>query len=128
MNFSDANTKITATCLNVNIKKQDGLKKIDVKRKDSPLNITIDTFDKINVRITNRTENIKIKCNPVFTNLKVILTPWFDKFITKAICINKRPNVSYNIVCATNLSVGHYFMVREGLFILADGNKFELVK
>ena len=77
----------------------------------------------VKVSICNNVDKIAVKqCNPLLS----VSVSNCDKIIPFIIFKNKNIIVKYNIVCSPDVDP-NYFIVKEGLFVLADGNKFKVM-
>lgn len=88
----------------------------------------------VNTRIVSSCLNVKVSiCNNVdkiavkqHNQLLSVSVSNYDKIIPFIVFKNKNIIVKYNIMCASDVDP-NYFIVKEGLFVLADGNKFKVM-
>lgn len=92
-------------CLNVSTSVKSSCLQIDVKKCNNPFVANIQRYDQLSVNAYLKDKHPKVTID----------------------CVILTPDVDVTFVC--NTSLGHiYFLVKEGLFILSDGKKFELIK
>ena len=111
--------RTTITILNTDIN-------VNIGNNTTSINCEVTIQDKWNASIESTTQ-LSGKCTNVIDPLFVQIT-LFDKLLSNVIVNRNNIVVNYNIVCSPDLGIGYYLFVQEGVFILSDGNKFELIK
>lgn len=81
----------------------------------------------LNIKVNVKRDIAKIAIFPYDAKLSVFIK-WDEKLTPYVVQQNENLNVEYNLVCSPDLGAQHYFIVKEGLFILSDGKKFKLIK
>lgn len=72
-------------------------------------------------------QSLNVEYTSIINPLSVKITAFEFKLLS-TIVVQNDVVVNYNIVCSPNVDTGYYLYVQEGIFILSDGNKFELIK
>lgn len=69
---------------------------------------------------------LSLKCEKLGDSLHLNTTYLGSNFNIITQCKNVRLKVSCGVICSLNKDTENYLYVKEGLFILSDGKKFEL--
>ena len=77
----------------------------------------------VKVSIYNNVDKIAVK---QYNQLSSVSVSNCDKIVPFSVFKNRNIIVKYNIVCTSDVDP-NYFIVKEGLFVLADGNNFKVM-
>lgn len=125
MNCLNVSTSVISGCLRVNIKECKNLFSIRVEKQTR---LDVEVFSKNKQPIctaTATTNNLSAKVT-VEDGLLLNLTALYKNINVDVNRID-RLNATHGFICDSGLT-HNYFLVKEGLFILSDGKKFEVIK
>lgn len=125
MNCLNVSTSVISGCLRVNIKECKNLFSIRVEKQTG---LDVEVFSKNKSPICTAiaaTNNLSAKVT-VEDGLLLNLTALYKNINVDVNRIDKL-NATHSFVCGSSLT-RNYFLVQEGLFILSDGKKFEVIK
>ena len=123
-------------CLNVSTSVISGCLQVDVKECKNSFSIKVEKQTGLNVEVFSKNKPPICTVNTTTSNLSAKVTIE-DRLLLNLTALYKNTKVDVNridklnathrFVCDSGLT-HNYFLVKEGLFILSDGKKFEVIK
>lgn len=123
-------------CLNVSTSVVSGCLRVNIKECKNPFSIKVEKQNGLNVEAFSKNKQPICTVNAAANNLSARVTVE-DRLLLNLTALYKNINVDVNRIDRLNATHGficdsglthNYFLVREGLFILSDGKKFEVIK
>lgn len=123
-------------CLNVSTSVISGCLQVDIKECKNSFSIKVEKQTGLNVEVFSKNKPPICTVNTTTSNLSAKVTIE-DRLLLNLTALYKNTkadvnridklNSTHRFVCDPGLT-HNYFLVKEGLFILSDGKKFEVIK